>query len=78
MTLIWLNNNLKNIYLYNLFNLAYFQIINDNFKYVNYTIYKMEPSETYNRIMNKKWKKSKEQIDLMLKENCKNTSFSHI
>ena len=78
ITLIWLNNNLKNLYLYNLLNLEYLRIINDNFKYVNYNIYKMEPSETYNRIMNKKWKKSKEQIDLMLKENCKNTSFSHI
>ena len=56
----------------------YLKIITDNFKYVNYTIYRMEPSEIYFKLMNKKWKKTKEQINLMIKEDCKNNNFSII
>ena len=75
MTLIWLNNYLKNLYIYDMMDFNYFESIYDNFKYVNYTIYKMIPSKNYYQIMFKKWNKTKEQLDLMLKENCSNLFF---
>ena len=73
MTLIWLNNNLKNLYIYDMMDFNYFETIFDNFHYTNFTIYKMLPSKNYYQIMNKKWKRTKEQIDLMLTENCSNS-----
>ena len=73
MTLIWLNNYLKNLYIYDMMDFNYFEAIHDNFQYVNYTIYKMIPSKNYYQIMFKKWNKTKEQLDLMLKENCSNS-----
>ena len=73
MTLIWLNNNLKNLYIYDMMDFNYFETIFDNFHYTNFTIYKMLPSKNYYQIMNKKWKRTKEQIHLMLTENCSNS-----
>ena len=73
MTLIWLNNYLKNLYIYDMMDFNYFESIYDNFKYVNYTIYKMIPSNNYYQLMNKNWKKTKEQLDLMITENCTNS-----
>ena len=34
----------------------------------------MEPSIKYKTIMKRKWKNSKEQLDLMIKEKCINSS----
>ena len=83
MTLFWLNNYLKNLYIYDMMDFNYFEAIHDNFQYVNYTIYKMIPSKKYfislilyllfYQIMNKKWNRTKEQLDLMLTENCSNS-----
>ena len=62
MTLILLNNNLKNLYIY--------ELLKFNTKNLNYTIHKMIPSNKYIRIMQRKWKKSKKQLRLMINENC--------
>ena len=62
MTLIWINNNLINLYVY--------EIIHYNLLNVNYTIHKMKPSFNYRKVMHKKWNNSKEQLDLMLNEKC--------
>ena len=62
--IIQLNNNLKNLYIYNL--------LRTRVGRVNYTLHIMTPSSNYSRIMERKWKKTKEQLDLMLNENCIN------
>ena len=69
-TLINLNNNLMKLYFYNLLEIAT--------KNVNYTIYKMNPSDKYKKIMERKWRKSKEQLELMMNENCTNSKFDII
>ena len=55
INLIWLNKNLKNLYIY--------EIINYNLNKVNYTIHKMKPSSKYAIMMKGKWKNTKEQLD---------------
>jgi len=65
-TLIYLNTNLKNLYIYDLPRVK--------IESVNYTIHKMVPSTKYYKIMERKWKKTKEQLDLMLNENCINNT----
>ena len=65
-TLINLNINLKNLYIF-----AFKKIKIEN---VNYIIHKMVPSPKYYKIMDRKWKKTKEQLDLMLSENCVNNT----
>ena len=47
-------------------------------KNVNYTIYKMNPSDKYKKIMERKWKKTKEQLELMINENCTKSEFEII
>ena len=69
-TLINLNNNLMKLYYYDLL-----QIPTKN---VNYTIYKMNPSDKYKKIMERKWKKTKEQLELMINENCTKSEFEII
>ena len=69
-SLIRLNNNLKNVYIY--------EIINYKLKNINYTIHIMKPSSRYILIMKQKWKKTKEQLDLMLEEKCLNESLNSI
>ena len=61
------------LYIYDMMDFTYFEAIYDNFQYVNYTIYKMIPSKNYYHLMNKKWNITKEQLDLMLTENCSNS-----
>ncbi len=61
-TLISLNYNLKNLYIYGM--MKYFQ------PKVNYTLHQMHPSDKYKKILLNKWKKTKEQIHLMINENC--------
>ena len=65
-TLINFNTNLKNLYIYEL--LIY------NYERVNFTIHKMKPSPKYLKIMKRKWKKTKEQLELMIYENCINNT----
>ena len=65
-TLIHLNNNLKNLYIY--------ELLRYNIERVNYTIHKMKPSPKYSQIMARKWKKTKEQLELMINENCINNT----
>ena len=69
-TLFQLNNNLRNLYIYELYKF--------NFKNFKYTLHKMIPSDKYINMMKGKWKKSKEQIDLMLNERCINNRIEHI
>lgn len=67
-TLITLNTNVKKIYAY--------EICYNNFTTNNYTkIYKMKSSEAYKKLMKGRWKNTKEQLNLMLTENCTNTPF---
>ena len=63
-TLIHLNTNLKHLY--------YYELLGLNIERVNYTIHKMKPSSKYSQIMERKWNKTKEQLDLMINENCIN------
>ena len=65
ITLINLNLNINNLYLYD--------IISYNLKTINCTIHKMKPSHRYLKLMKGNWKNSKEQLDLMLNENCINS-----
>ena len=65
MNLIYLNNNLKNLYIY--------PLIRYILKDINYIVHKMEPSDNYLQIMKYKWKKTKQQLDLMITENCSHT-----
>lgn len=61
-TLILFNNNLKNLYVYE---------INYSHLYIaNCMIHNMKASIKYKNIMAHKWKNSKEQLDLMINENC--------
>ena len=66
-TLIWLNNNLKNLYV---FRENYFVPLHSN-----YTLYKMASSERYKKTMINKWNNTKEQLLLMLIENCDKIPF---
>lgn len=70
-TLIKLNTNLKNLYIYNLLKN---RVSNNN----NYTIYIMEPSSLYWEKMGGKWKNTKEQLNLMINENCINNNMTII
>ena len=67
-TLVRLNNNLKKIFVYSL--------IKYNFKDENFTVYQMEASQNYLNKIQGKWKNTKEQLDLMINENCSNTNLS--
>jgi hypothetical protein len=64
--LIIFNNNLKNLFVYEL--LSYTIYIKRNF-----TIFRMKPSIKYIQIMKLKWKRTKEQLNLMINENCYNS-----
>jgi len=68
MTLIYLNNNLKNLYYYELLKF----IITD----ANLTYHIMKPSNNYSKIMERKWRNSKEQLELMITEDCINSRFN--
>lgn len=63
VNLIKFNKNLKKAFVYKLFN---FLIPIKS----NITLYIMEPSKKYVQIMKMKWKKTKEQLDLLINENC--------
>ena len=62
ITLITLNNKLKNLYIY--------ELLKFNTKNADYTVHKMIPSNLYIKVMQRKWKKSKKQLRLMINENC--------
>lgn len=70
LTLVRLNNHLKKMFVYSL--------MNYDFKDENFTIYKMEPSQNYLNKIQRKWNNTKEQIDLMINENCSKTNLSVI
>ena len=57
-----MNDNLYNLYIYN--------IIDYKITKTNLTNHVMSPSSKYEKIMNGKWKNTKEQKDLMLNEDC--------
>ena len=61
-TLIQLNINLKNLYIYSNYNLR--------IKNINYKLHKMIPSKMYQQNVIGKWKKTQEQLDLMINEKC--------
>ena len=67
MTLIPMNKNLQNLYVY--------QIYNYKLKHFNCTIHKMIPSYGYIKLMKHKWQISQEQLHLLVHEKCTNTSF---
>ena len=61
-TLIQLNVNLKNLYIYSNHNLIIKNLI--------YTLHKMIPSKMYQQKVIGKWKKTQEQLNLMINEKC--------
>ena len=62
--LIPFNKNLKNLYIY--------EIKSYNIREINFTVHKMKPSRKYLEVMKDKWNNSKEQLNLMINENCIN------
>ena len=66
--LLWLNSNLRNLYVY--------EIGFYHYKKSNNTMHIMKPSQKYLQIMNHKWNNTKEQLNLMLKENCINSKMT--
>ena len=64
-TLIYLNNNLEKLYIYKFGKHHPFQL--------NCIIYEMESSLNYKNRMQRKWYNVKEQLDLMISENCYET-----
>lgn len=74
-TLIRLNNNLNNLYIYEL--ISYnsrknYDLITYDTRNINANIYIMQASLKYKKIMERKWENSKIQLNLMLQENCTN------
>lgn len=67
-TLFKLNNNLKKIFVYSLFD---YELKDENF-----TIYRMEASKNYLNKIQGKWRITKDQLDLMINENCSNANLS--
>ena len=67
LTLIRLNFNLRNLYIY--------ELVKYYLSNVNYKIHIMKPSLFYSNKMYRKWEKSKEQLDLMINENCSDSDF---
>lgn len=70
-TLIRLNYNLINLYIYELNNYNWSKINSS-------TIHIMKPSPYYDNIMKRKWKKTKKQLELMINENCSDSNFTTI
>lgn len=68
MTLINLNYNLINLYLYNIAN---YQLNN-----IYYKVHIMEPSFNYKNKMKGKWENTEEQLFLMLNESCLDNKFN--
>ena len=67
-TLITFNTNVERIYIY--------EISYNIFKTNNYTkIYKMLSSPNYKKIMKGRWQNTKEQLNLMIVENCTDNPF---
>ena len=77
MTILQINYNLIKLFDYNLYKLdqKYKHFHYDLYKYYNrnFTIYRMEPSPNYLKVM-QNWKNSKIQRKLMVKEKCINNS----
>lgn len=67
-TLINLNYNLENLYIYGIYK--------DFQMKANFAIHIMIPSVKYEKKLLSNWKKTKEQIHLMLKENCLNSKMT--
>lgn len=61
-TLIHLNINLKNLYIYEI---SFYELPKGN-----YTLHKMIPSANYLEKMKRKWKNTEEQLNLMIGEKC--------
>lgn len=72
-TTIIFNENLKNVWEYDLYRLPekYFHLHHDIYNYkIKYSIYKMIPSEKYKKMMIP-WINSRQQRELMIHEKCK-------
>ncbi len=73
-TIIIFNENLKQIWEYDLYRLPekYYHLHRDIYNYkINYSIYKMNPSEKYKSTMFP-WRNTRQQRELMIHEKCKN------
>lgn len=69
-TLIYLNKNLEKLYIYKFGKHHPFQL--------NCVVYEMESSQNYKRRMQNKWYNTKEQLDLMISENCYETNITSL
>ena len=73
-TAIKLNDNLKNLWEYDIYRKSekYVHLHPDIYKFPkNYTLYRMKPSEIYKKEMFA-WKNEQNQLNLMIKEKCQN------
>ena len=74
-SIIQLNCELKYLWEYNIYNMKqkirHYHYDLYKFPLKNFTIYRMEPSSKYKKIM-LRWKNSKRQRKLMIKEKCDN------
>ena len=62
----------------NLINLFIYKIHDYDFRFLNCTKHEMKPSENYTKFMKYKWRKTKDQLYLLINENCINdTLFSY-
>lgn len=75
LTLIYLNNNLLNLYIYDMMNFNYLDTLNSNLNNTKFKIHKMKPSSDYFKYMNEKWNNTKFQLNLMISEKCDNIEF---
>ena len=76
-SLIRMNNNLRKIYIYDIMveiEKIFWYTTDYYFKSDKLNIYKMKPSLRYEKEMKGKWKNTKEQLNLMINENCLNSS----
>jgi hypothetical protein len=76
-SLIRMNNNLRKIYIYDIMveiEKVFWYTTDYYLKSDKLDIYKMKPSLRYEKEMKGKWKNTKEQLNLMINENCLNSS----
>lgn len=76
-SLIRMNNNLRKLFIYDIMfetGKVFWYATDYYLKSAKFNIYIMKPSLRYEKIMKGKWNNTKEQLNLMIKENCLNSS----
>ena len=75
ISILQLNSNFEFLWDYNIYKISdkqhHFHFDFNKFPHNNFTIFRMEPSFTYKKMMYH-WKHTKKQLKLMIKEKCTN------